>query len=290
MKTSSYEIFAAVAELSSFQKTAERLNVTPSAVSHAISQLENRLGLALIIRNRSEMSLTQDAQALLPIVERLLNEERQVLNLADHLRGLRGGKITIGAFSSVCINWLPTIIRDFSQEYPDVEIAIVQASFAEIQRDVRLGKVDIGFTTLPVTDSLAVFPLIKDEIQCVTQEDFTPLNGHSISKQDLIDQHFILQKSDYDQDTKAALDYYNVHLNAINFSIDDQSIIALVEAGLGLGILPKLALKKLSGNVRVYPFEKSYYRELGLIINHSQLAVPAVAAMKKTILNNINTK
>ncbi|CAK8053978.1 LysR family transcriptional regulator [Eupransor demetentiae] len=285
MKTFAYEIFTTVASQKSFRKAANELNITPSAVSHAISQLEEQLGFPLFIRNRSEMTLTQDGKTILPSAERLLNEERQLYHLASNIRGLNAGKITIGAFSSVCINWLPEIITNFSKNYPQIEIAIVQGNFAELEHAVELGKIDIAFTTLPVSSRLEALPLLQDEILCVTRADFKPKNSKTITKADLLDQHFILQKSDYDLDTKAALDYYEVTPKGINFSIDDQSIIALVEAGLGLGILPQLALRKLRGDVNIYPFDRPYYRHVGLAINPSQLALPAVKAMKKEILD-----
>lgn len=78
MKTFTYQIFASVAENASFKKAAKELNITPSAVSHAIANMENELGLPLLIRNRSEMVLSQAGKELLPMVERLLNEDRQI--------------------------------------------------------------------------------------------------------------------------------------------------------------------------------------------------------------------
>lgn len=285
MKTFTYQIFATVADRGSFRKAADDLNITPSAVSHAISHLETQLGIPLLIRNRSEMQVTRNGQILLPMVERLLNEERQLLSAAAKIQGLQGGQIRIGAISSVCIAWLPTIIRRFSKKYPQVEITLIQGSFAEIEQALSLGKIDLGFSALPTISRLDALPLIDDEIKCITPADFTPKNGVSISQDDLEDRHFILQRSDYDSDTKAALDELQVKPQAINYSIDDQSILAMVEAGLGWGILPDLALTKLSGEVEAYPFEHPYYRHLGLVINPSSAKDPFVKAMQKEILS-----
>lgn len=285
MKTFTYEIFTTVAELKSFRKAADALNITPSAVSHSISHLENQLGIPLLLRNRSEMVVTKNGEILLPMIERILNQERQLLATAAKIQGLQGGQIRIGAISSVCIAWLPTIIRRFAKTYPDVEITLIQGSFAEIEQALSLGKIDLGFSALPAEDRLDSFDLIDDEIKCITDADFVPKNGHSISQADLTDQHFILQRSDYDSDTKAALDELQVKPQAINYSIDDQSILAMVEAGLGWGILPDLALTKLAGDVKAYPFEKHYYRHLGLVINPSSAKDPFVKAMKQEIFN-----
>ncbi|MBS9334654.1 LysR family transcriptional regulator [Fructobacillus sp. M1-13] len=287
MKIFTYQIFASVAETGSFKKTALALNITPSAVSHAIANMENELGFPLLIRNRSEMVLSQGGNELLPIVERLLNEDRQIHSRAAKLAGLAGGTVRIGAISSVCIAWLPSIIRHFKKRYPEVNITVFQGSFKEIEQGVALGRLDLGFSAYPASNRVESTFLIDDEIKCLTQRDFVPKNGHSIAQADLTNQHFILQRADYDSDTKATLDELDVKPQAINYSIDDQSILAMVEAGLGWGILPDLALTRLSGEVRAFPFEKHYFRHLGLLTNPSSSTDPLVQAMKEEILTTI---
>ncbi|MCO0832324.1 LysR family transcriptional regulator [Fructobacillus sp. W13] len=287
MKTFTYQIFATVAETASFKKTADQLNITPSAVSHAIASLEKELSLPLLVRNRSEMALSQAGADILPMVERLLNEDRKIHDRAANLAGLATGKLRIGAISSVCIAWLPTIIQRFKKAYPNVSITVFQGSFKEIEEGVALGRIDIGFSALPANEQLDTTFLLDDEIKCITQADFKPINGKTVTQEDLEQQHFILQKADYDSDTKAALDELQVKPQAINYSIDDQSILAMVEAGLGWGILPDLALTRLSGEVKAFPFETHYFRHLGLVTNPSAAEDPLVQAMKQVILADI---
>ncbi|MBS9338113.1 LysR family transcriptional regulator [Fructobacillus sp. M2-14] len=287
MKTFTYQIFATVAETASFKKTADQLNITPSAVSHAIASLESELSLPLLVRNRSEMALSQAGADILPMVERLLNEDRKIHARAANLAGLAAGNLRIGAISSVCIAWLPTIIQKFKKNYPAVDVTVFQGSFKEIEEGVAQGRIDIGFSALPSKESLDTAFLLDDEIKCITQADFIPKNGQTITQADLENQHFILQRADYDSDTKAALDELDVKPQAINYSIDDQSILAMVEAGLGWGILPDLALTRLSGEVKAYPFEKAYFRHLGLVTNPSATADPLVKAMKEEIIQDI---
>ncbi|WP_143795393.1 LysR family transcriptional regulator substrate-binding protein, partial [Oenococcus oeni] len=91
------------------------------------------------------------------------------------------------------------------------------------------------------------------------------------------------QQIDYDRDTKKALDQYNVTPNSLTYSIDDQSILSMVESGLGLGILPELALKKLSGNVHIYPFDKNFARTICLVTNKNLAQAPSTKRMLKEI-------
>lgn len=277
--TFSYQVFATVVRYQSFYQASQVLNVTASAVSHSINQLEAQLGFPLLIRSRSGIKLTHDGELVLPVIQQILNDEADLIQMSQNINGLRSGSIKIGAFSSVCVNWLPNILSTFSKQHPDIEVSIVQDSFEEISKQVKTGELDVGFTTLPVTDNLTVFPLLADPIFCVTPADFIPQNKQTITQQDILNQKFILQKIDYDRVTKSVLDSYDVTINSINFSIDDQSIIAMVEAGIGFGILPELALKKIQGNVAIYPFHQSFTRQIVLVTNKSKVMSPSVGEL-----------
>lgn len=290
MSTFSYHVFVSVVRYGSFFHASQQLNVTPSAVSHSINQLEEQLGFPLFLRSRSGMTLTSEGSQVLPYIQQLLSDEATLMQISDDIKGLQSGSIKIGAFSSVCINWLPHILGVFSKKYPEIDISIVQGSFEEITQYIKSGELDVGFTTLPVSENLDVIPLLEDPIYCVTPEGFVPKNGQSMTEQDIVNHKFILQKVDYDRDTKLILDYYRVEPNAINFSIDDQSIIAMVEAGIGLGILPKLALQKNPGNIAIFPFEKPASRKIVLVTNKSKAASPSVVELVTEIKHFIEKK
>ncbi|MFD1430085.1 LysR family transcriptional regulator [Lacticaseibacillus mingshuiensis] len=285
MSNFSYEVFAAVVEQGTFMQAALALNVTPSAVSHSVSQLEGDLGFPLFIRNRTGIQLTEDGRAILPTIQSILNLEDQLIQVADNINGLNTGRIRIGAFSSVSTNWLPPIIRRFKKRYPKVDVDVVQGGFNEIVEQVRVGSIDIGFSLAPVSDQLIVRPLLQDPIYCITPRDFQPKNGTFMTDADMSKQRFILQQSDYDRDTKAALDRYKVSSNSLRYSIDDQSILSMVEAGLGWGILPKLALQKLMGDVNVFPFSEPFDRTLVMVMNPTTQKSPSVAKMQTVILD-----
>lgn len=241
-----YLVFTTVLEQGTFYKAASILNVTPSAISHSINQLEQELGFPVFNRSRTGVSLTPNGEKILPLIQQIINTQSRITQLAQQIQGLDIGIIRIGAFSSACINWLPPVIQTFKETYPQVEITVKQAGFSEITRDVKNGNLDLGITMLPTKEPGVISQkLIEDEIYCIAPSDFKTENGTSVSQQDLKNYNFILQKGDYDWDTKAALDHYQISPTAIQFSIDDQSIIAMVEAGLGLGILPALALQKI---------------------------------------------
>ena len=163
----SYQVFATVVSQKTFYQAARILRVTPSAVSHSINQLEQELGFPLFRRNRGGVELTHDGRQILPYVQEILNIERTLQQQADNIRGLNAGLVRIGAFSSVCINWLPEMMQRFKRSYPKVEVTVSQGDFNEIAQAARIGSIDIGFTAMPVMEKLQVYPLINDPIYCV---------------------------------------------------------------------------------------------------------------------------
>lgn len=286
----SYQVFATVVSQKTFYQAARLLRVTPSAVSHSINQLEQELGFPLFRRNRGGVELTHDGRQILPYVQEILNIERTLQQQADNIRGLNSGLVRIGAFSSVCINWLPEMMQRFKRSYPKVEVTVSQGDFNEIAQAARIGSIDIGFTAMPVMEKLQVYPLINDPIYCVTSQDFIPKHHSYITNADIAGKKFILQQIDYDRDTKKVLDHYQVAHHSLNFSIDDQSIISMVESQLGMGILPELALQKLTGDINVYPFETPYERHIALVGNKTQMAAPAIKEMLLTIKEYLNER
>ncbi|MCF6515223.1 LysR family transcriptional regulator [Lactobacillus sp. S2-2] len=283
--------FEAVIKHKNFHNAARNLEVTPSAISHSISQLEKELGFSVFIRNRTGVNLTSNGQQIQPFIQEVINANEHLHEEADNIKGLSTGKIRLGAFSSVCINWLPPIIQSFRKEHPSIDISVMQKDFSSIAKEAKIGTVDLGFSCNPLPDGITAVPLLQDEIYCVTPKDFVPENGESITKADIKKHQFILQKKDYDGDVKQVLDHYDTYPSSLQYSVDDLSIVAMVESGLGIGILPKLALERLNGsNVKLYPFDQVHYRTIYLVMNDIQIKVPATRQFFTHIKNFIEEK
>ena len=96
-----YQIFFTVAKEKSFQKAASLLNMTPSAISHAISSMEKELGFSLFIRSKTGTVLTSNGEAIYPHVLEILNSNEYLLQSVAQLKGLQAGTIKVGCFNSV---------------------------------------------------------------------------------------------------------------------------------------------------------------------------------------------
>ncbi|HBE36752.1 MAG TPA: LysR family transcriptional regulator, partial [Cyanobacteria bacterium UBA11368] len=153
IKLSQIRALVAIADYGNFSEAGSQLEISQSAVSHAIATLEAELGVVLLSRGRHGAHLT-------PVGERIAAHGRQVLQLLDAMhkeanlaKGLQGGQVRIACFRSVATHILPTVIARFRQNYPNITLTITENDiFPNIEQALRDGYADIGFTYLPTSD------------------------------------------------------------------------------------------------------------------------------------------
>lgn len=90
-----YQVFKTIADVGSFHKAADILGLTPSAISHAISSMENELGFSVLTRSKAGVSLTNYGEQLLPYVNAVLNCDESLKQEIAELNGLKQGKVKI---------------------------------------------------------------------------------------------------------------------------------------------------------------------------------------------------
>ena len=118
----SYQILKAVADMGSFNKAAEVLGLTPSAVSHSVAALEKELGFALLVRSKAGVTLTNYGEQLLPYVNVVLNSDESLQQAISELNGLKKGKVQIAhCRNENAANMLKAMIK---AELPNVTVKI----------------------------------------------------------------------------------------------------------------------------------------------------------------------
>ena len=139
-----YEAFVKAAELGSFTRAAEALSYTQSGVSRMIGELERAWGVRLLARSRAGVHLTSEGERLIDQVRRVCAEQRRLESLVEELNGMQTGLIRIGTLSSMATHWLPTIVREFQQDYPNIDYELLLGDYLEIEQWVLDGRVDCG--------------------------------------------------------------------------------------------------------------------------------------------------
>jgi DNA-binding transcriptional LysR family regulator len=270
-----YEVFNTVVELGNLTKAAESLNLTQSAVSYSIANLEAELGFTLLIRSRSGITLTNNGQRILKYIRTILHWDEKMKQEAASINGLEIGSVRIGAFTSICIQWLPGWMRHFKQEHPHIEIKIYQGGYQDIEEWITNGVIDFGFTTLPTLESFETIPLKKDRLCCILPHNHPLSNQDKIRIEQLENEAFVTLKSGHNHDIKRVLKETGVTLKNRFEMADDQAIIAMVENELGVSIIPELVLQGMPHKVRVLSLEPEQHRFISIAATSLKEISPA---------------
>ena len=278
-----YRIFHAVVQQGSFARAAQVMHITPSAISHAISSLEEACGFALFVRNRGGVTLTHNGAAIYPFIRQVLAADEVLSQTVDEYRGVQRGKVRIGAFDSVCIAWLPEIVTEYKKHFPGVEIEIHQGTYADVINWLKTDVVDIGFLSTESTQELTIQPLYRDQLMCIVPRGFRTRNPGVITPDEMRCETFVVQGDAVDADVQAFMSRHHFTVHASCRVNDDLATISMVESGFGIGVMPALILERYHGNVDVYPIEPVEYREFGIATLNPAVLPPAVRQMVNQI-------
>ncbi len=287
MSIYNYGILEVVIETENFTRAAERLHLTPSAISHAVAKIESELGFPIFDRSREGVKLNENGKAIMPYVHSVLRESESLSQKASNIVGVNEGIIRVGAFYAVTINWLVDVFADFHKKYPDITIKLYEGGYKDVTRWIENNMVDLAIVADTISGNLSNFePLCTDEAVCVVPMDFTPAHKDYITQDDLEDLPLVIQEDYEDVETKRILDISPKLSSNSNFVIeDDNCIMAMVEAGLGVAFMHNLSTRKRFANVKTYPFHPTVERTIGLYTAHPESIAPATEKMREMIIN-----
>ena len=274
-----YEVFEAVVEECSFQKASALLNMTPSAVSHAISSMEKEVGFSLFVRGKQETVLTAQGELLLPYVREVLKSEESLRQAIAEFQGLEKGTVKIGGINSVCSVWMPEIVKQFQKNFPNIHIEIYQGTYENVAEWLRNGTIDIALISKVSAEGFDFKLLYRDRLMCVAPKNFQTKNSGYITFEEMKATPFVTPWQSCDGDVQRVLGDHNIRLSAYCHVVDDMSTVAMVEAGMGICILPELLKERTGEKVNWYPMEEPCYREIGYAVANLRTISPAVKKM-----------
>ena len=273
MSTAKYEIFLRSAQLGNFTRAAEELNITQSGVSHTVASLEKELGLSLLIRSKGGVTLTADGKALLPHVQAVVEEERRLLEKAQELRGLDTGTIRIASFNSVAVKWLPKILKGFRDLHPGVEFQLIMShDDRQTERMVMNGEADCGFLCLPAELGVDCEILHKDRWKIILPKDH-PLAGSKVFPAKALEKEtFIRPEEGSDLEVAEILEKLGARPAQVYTVQGDETILAMVSAGLGIAVMPELMLEGCAYPLAACDPEGHFKREIAICVKDRKAA------------------
>lgn len=283
-----YEIFLKVVEMGNITRAAEALNYTQSGVSHAIAALEKETGFSLFMRSSNGVTLTDNGNRILEPVQNLVNQQRNLAQTIFSINNVVAGVIRIGTFISVSAQWLPGIIHSFQELYPFVEFELLSGSYDEITTWIIQGKIDCGFLTAPVPDSLFFLALKKDPMLVLLPPDHILALRESLLLDDVIKEPFIMPMKGCDKDIQAVLSTASAPPKIKYKLNDDFSVLSMVAHGFGISIMPGLILRNFTFDLSIKPLDPPQFRTIGI----ASLPMNNISVVAKTFLkylSNANT-
>lgn len=264
MSLTKYAILCTVIEVGSLTKAAAILNLTQSAVSHAILSLEKDFGFTILIRAKSGIQLTTNGERIYHYMREILKWQEIMQQEIDSLHGIQTGTIRIGTFTSVSSQWLPGVIKSFHHEFPAIQIKLREGAYGEIRNWITSGAVDFGFITLQGQSQLDTIPLKKDRMVCIVSREHRLAEASSVSLTELNNEPFIMPKWGGDDEIETMIKEHQTKLNIRYEIAEEQAIIGMVQHGLGISILPEMVLSRLPDTVRVIPIAEEPFRLIGI--------------------------
>lgn len=276
-------MFIAVAENKSFRQASEQLNRSQSAVSMQIKLLEEQVGVALFHRTTRRVELTSEGQQLLANARRALAEWESGLREIREVVDIQRGTLSFACVPTIAATILPQALRAFQASYPGIGINLRELAGEDLLDCLRRRDADFGIG--PHMEGSAEFqfvPLFDDPIYALATRAFPFRKRASIDLAELCEFPILLnsRSAALRSMLERAQAVRNLQMT-IKFEVEHtHTLAALAAAGMGVGILPKVALPPLKKNLQAAPIvNPTLVRSVCIVALRGQSFSPAARAL-----------
>lgn len=262
-------VFITVAQARSFSRAGEMIGLSQSAVSHSVKELETQTGVKLLDRTTREVVLTEAGQQLATRLERLLDELNSTLRDVGRLGQQLSGTVRVAASQTISAHLIPQCIAESNHRYPDIDFVLHDRPQQWVLESIRQGDVDFGIVIDPGAVSDLECEVVLSEPFLLLCRDDDPLASlPHVAWQALQGANLVLQ--DYASGSRplidAALAAQGVKPTIVQEIGHPATLFPMVEAGIGISVLPALALPLPQGSrLTVKRFVPCVERQLMLV-------------------------
>ncbi len=265
----------AIAKHGSYSEAALETMQSQSTLSHAISELERSLDAKLFERGRRGASLTELGQRLLEHAKHATDSVEALEQEARLEQAGLTGTIKIMSIRSAATFILPPIISGFMERFPNVTFEFLEEGDDDnpIEDSVRSGRADLGILETPfVGDGLLEFELARDEYLLLEPSKRRAMR----TWQDLKKQPYIMCVGGCTRHIREHWESQGVHLEPAFRIREDSVILGMVAQGLGISVLPRLAVEPLPAGIRASPLPTPLERVVSVVVTRRKLRQPAL--------------
>ena len=280
----SLKLFVAIVEEGTIAAAAEREHIAASAVSKRISELEVFFRTPLLRRTNKGVAPTDAGVTLLHLARGVLHDlNNMVLQISEYSGGIRGHVRLCANISSIN-QFLPTEIKSFITTHPQVHIHLQQNISEATMKSVAESAADVGIITMSsYRQDLEYYPYHSDQLIVITPKDHVLAKKKSVSFQETLDFDYVglaVGSTLHNLILRATNELNRTQKLRIQVSSFD-ALCLMVEAGLGIGIVPKGAARPYFKGLRIHPIildEPWADRELKICVRSFE-GLPTVAQL-----------
>ncbi|MDY5910963.1 MAG: LysR family transcriptional regulator [Inconstantimicrobium porci] len=248
--------FLTIGKLQSFTAAASELGYAQSTITTQIKSLEDELGVKLFDRIGKNITLTHEGKKLIPYA-------KQMIKLSDDIKNVvfsedaPSGTLTIGAAESLCVIRLPEILKEYRKLYPNVEVTLKFGSCSDFRHFLRDNLIDVAFSLGRKIDSDEFIAEVEfDEPMVLLAYPGHPLvNKKEVYPKDIENEPLILTETgcSYRASFENIMTDNNISINTVLETGSVQAIKQFTMSGLGITLLPKVAVEDEIKNGRLIP-------------------------------------
>jgi len=271
--------FLAVAENASFRKAAEQTHLSLPAVSMQIKQLEEQLGLALFQRTTRRVELTREGEQLMISSRKALAEIESALMGIQQAANAQQGHLAFACVPTVAGTRLPALLTAFAKRYPAITIRVRETGQPEMLEAVRRREVDFGIGPPPEKPGeLESQALFEDAYMALLPAAGVAAGKSSITLNELVKSPLLaLGASQFQRHLRQVLQEQAPDTE-LNYEFTHVStMVAMVEAGLGVGVMPGVAVPRNRSVKALRIIRPSMSRTIAIVKIRGHSLSPAAA-------------
>jgi LysR family hydrogen peroxide-inducible transcriptional activator len=292
MEVHQIRYFQAVAECRSFTRAARREHVSQPTLSHQISKLESELGAKLLHRTGRSVRLTGFGEAFLPEADAILRHIQQARTSIRELLGVAGGRVTLGVIPTIAPFFLPMPLKEFARQHNQIEVRVVEEASGALLQSLREGSIDMAIMPLPVDGKWAYSSdLIREKLYAVVSADHPLRAEKHVTLKQLCGAPFLFLKDGhcFREDALAAFRRARVEPRITFESGCFLTILNMVKAGIGISVMPEMALDETSGCKFIPIRSDRPIRTIGLVQSNQRAPTRAQALLAEFLKKSAET-
>ena len=229
-----------------------------------MNSLEEEIGFPILQRGYFGVKLTPAGERIIPKIRELVNCEDALYNEIELVRSYGDNVIRIGAYTSIATQWLPSIMEEFSREFPDVTVNIQTGTVDELYSGLESGRFDMVFGSKNGKYNFKWIPLAEDRFYAVLPKDYPLENPDEFRISGFNGTKFLMPGLGFDDDISAVFSENSVKPFVTQTYVDDPAIISMVEHRQGISMLSALILSDKKEATKFVPIVPEVSRSLAV--------------------------